>query len=127
MKITRHNAPNAPQTNGRYAQAVEVTGASRWVYISGQVGSDATGNIPDDFGGQCRQVFRNLEAQLRAAGMAMTNVVKLTLILKDLANRDQYRAIRQDVMGDHQVASTAIVADLFDDRWQLEIEAIAAD
>ena len=35
-------------------------------------------------------------------------------------------AIRQELLGDHRVALTVVVAKIFDPLWLLEIEAIAA-
>ena len=42
------NAADAPAPAGQYSQAVEVTGANRTLYISGQVGIAADGSIPED-------------------------------------------------------------------------------
>ena len=42
------NAADAPAPAGQYSQAIEVTGASRTLYISGQVGITADGSIPED-------------------------------------------------------------------------------
>jgi 2-iminobutanoate/2-iminopropanoate deaminase len=61
------NAPEAPPIAPYYSQAIEVSGAARTLYISGQVGVDADGKLAVDFSTQCRQTFLNLQAQLRAA------------------------------------------------------------
>jgi len=42
------NAADAPAPAGQYTQAVEVTGATRTLYLSGQVGVSADGSIPED-------------------------------------------------------------------------------
>ena len=36
------------------------------------------------------------------------------------------RVIRQEVLGSHSPALTVIIAGIFDERWLLEIEAVAA-
>jgi enamine deaminase RidA (YjgF/YER057c/UK114 family) len=74
------NAADAPAPAGQYTQAVEVTGATRTLYVSGQVGVAADGSIPSDAEAQCTLAWRNLQAQLRAAGMEITNLVKITTI-----------------------------------------------
>src|SRR5689334_22492105 len=84
------NAPEAPPIATYYSQAIEVNGAARTLFISGQVGVDAEGNLADDFSIQCRQTLLNLQAQLHAAGMTFANVVKLNTILPDLANTAIY-------------------------------------
>ena len=63
------NAADAPAPARQYTQAVEVTGASRTLYISGQVGIASDGSVPEDAEAQCALAWRTLRAQLRAAGM----------------------------------------------------------
>ena len=75
---------------------------------------------------QCRQVWRNIEAQLAAAGMTLANLVKVTTYLSDRKYNLANRAIRNEVLGEHSPALTVIIADIFDSEWLLEIEAIAA-
>src|SRR3954469_12358490 len=62
------NAADAPAPADQYTQAVEVTGASRTLYLSGQVGIASDGSVPEDAEAQCALAWRNLQAQLRAAG-----------------------------------------------------------
>jgi len=111
---------------GGYAQAFEVTGAQRLLLISGQVPVAVDGTLPAGFEAQCRQAWANVEAQLRAAGMTLDNLVKVTTFL---ANRDDgvaNRQVRQAVLGDRTPALTVIVAGIFDAAWLVEIEAVAA-
>ena len=61
------NAPDAPLPVAAYTQAIEVSGATRTLYISGQVGQRVDGTIPDDIVEQSRLAWQNLEAQLKAA------------------------------------------------------------
>lgn len=76
MEIRPINAADAPAAAAAYSQAVEVTGATRTLYISGQVGIDAAGDTPTDAVEQNRLVWSNLVAQLRAAGMTLDNLVR---------------------------------------------------
>jgi enamine deaminase RidA (YjgF/YER057c/UK114 family) len=48
------NAGDAPAPGGQYNQAVEVTGAGRTLYLSGQVGIAADGSW---LGGICRRNY----------------------------------------------------------------------
>ena len=61
------NAPDAPAPVAGYTRAIEVTGATRTLYISGQVGQRMDGTIPADIVEQSRLAWQNLEAQLKAA------------------------------------------------------------
>ena len=126
MTVTRINAPDAPQTSGRYSQAVAIQDAARWLFVSGQIPVDTSGSIPVGFADQCRLAWRNLEAQLRAADMTISNLVKVNIFLSDRAYAEENRAIRHEVLGDHLPAMTVVIAGIFDQSWLLEIEAIAA-
>ena len=75
------NAPDAPLPVAAYTQAIEVSGATRTLYISGQVGQRMDGTIPDDIVEQSRLAWQNLESQLKVAGMTLDNLVKITTIL----------------------------------------------
>ena len=75
------NAPDAPPPVAAYTHAIEVSGATRTLYISGQIGQRVDGTIPDDIVEQTRLAWQNLEAQLKAAGMTLDNLVKVTTIL----------------------------------------------
>ena len=75
---------NAPAAIGPYSQAVRV-GAT--VYLSGQIGLDpATGNLRDGVEAQARQVIANLTAVAQAAGGSLDDIVKITLLLADMAD-----------------------------------------
>jgi 2-iminobutanoate/2-iminopropanoate deaminase len=127
MKIASVDAESAPQAIGGYSQAVAVSGAKRLLYISGQIPETPTGDVPADFVSQARLVWRNVVAQLGAAGMGVPNLVKVTIFLSSRDFATANREIRSEILGAHRPALTVIVAGIFDQKWLLEIEAIAAD
>jgi 2-iminobutanoate/2-iminopropanoate deaminase len=79
------NTPDAPAAIGPYSQAVEINGT---LYISGQIPIDpSTGMVVEgDIRVQTSQVFRNIEAILKAAGYSFSDVVKCTCLLKDISD-----------------------------------------
>ena len=103
------NAPDAPLPISAYTQAIEVSGATRTLYISGQVGQRVDGTIPDDIVEQSRLAWQNLEAQLKAAGMTLDNLVKITTILPNRGDLVAAREVRSKVLGARKPASTLIV------------------
>lgn len=121
------NAPDAPAPSGGYSQAVEATRPQRVLYISGQIPVTPEGTVPSDFASQGRLVWRNVEAQLRAAGMSLDHVVKVTTFLGDRRHAAVNSAIRQEVLGHRKPALTVVIAGIYDPAWLLEIEAIAVD
>lgn len=119
------NAESAPQPVSAYSQAVEVAAGTRMLFISGQVGTEADGSSPSSMEDQARLAWRNLGAQLAAAGMSFENLVKVTMIIPDPAEIPASRPARQDALGDRRPASTVIVAGLANPAWKIEIEGIA--
>lgn len=116
----------SPPVEGAYPQAVEVSGATRWLYISGQIPVAPDGSLSPDFATQCRQCWANLEAQLKAADMTIDNLVKVTTFLSDRAYALENRAVRLEALQGRQPALTVIITGIFDEAWLVEIEAIAA-
>ena len=75
---------HAPAALGPYSQGVR---AGWTVYLSGQLGLDpATGNLVDGVEAQTHQVFKNLRAVAQAAGGELDDIVKLTIMMADLAD-----------------------------------------
>lgn len=126
MQLRRITAPDAVAPPSPYPQALELSEHSRVLFISGQIPIRPDGVTPDGFGDQCRLVWANIEAQLRAADMTLGNLVKVTIFLSDRRYAAENRSIRQEVLGEHQTALTVIITGIFDESWLLEIEAIAA-
>lgn len=127
MRVTPINSPLTPATAGNYAQALEVEGAKRLLFISGQIPQSADGAVPEDFPAQAKLVWQNVLAQLHAAGMAVENLVKVTTFLSSREYAEANREARQAALGAHAPALTVILAGIFDENWLLEIEAIAAE
>ncbi|WP_457388819.1 RidA family protein [Roseateles sp. P5_E1] len=121
------NAAEAPAPSGGYAQALELRAPSRLLFISGQIPVDRAGAVPKDFAGQCRLVWAHIDAQLRAAGMTLDHLVKVTTYLGDRKHALENSAIRREVLGARSPALTVLIAGIYDSDWLLEIEAIAAD
>jgi len=75
----------APAPIGPYSQAIK---AGNTVYVSGQIPLSAAGQLvgEGDVSAQTHQVLQNLTAVLKAAGLALTDVVKCSIFVKDLGN-----------------------------------------
>jgi 2-iminobutanoate/2-iminopropanoate deaminase len=85
-----------------------------------------TGSVPPDFSGQARLVWQNVIAQLEAAGMSIGDLAKVTTFLSSREFAIANREVRREVLGGHAPAMTVVITGIFDEKWLLEIEAIAA-
>ena len=74
---------NAPAAIGPYSQGVRVGG---FVFVSGQLPIDpATGEFAgEDIASQTRQSLANIQSILASDGLTMANVVKTTVLLKNI-------------------------------------------
>ncbi len=129
--IRRINPPELGAPPG-YSQVVEVR-ASRMIFIAGQTALDRAGQVVgrNDFAAQADQVFRNLGAALRSAGCTASNLVKLTVFLRDMDNLQAYREARNrffaTVSPPAAPAVTLVeVSNLYGPDFLIEIEAVAA-
>ncbi|ANK79961.1 MAG: hypothetical protein TEF_03525 [Rhizobiales bacterium NRL2] len=112
----------------RFAPGMEVPPDCRWCFISGQVGLDCDGNIPDDIDRQIHVAFDNVFAILAEADMSVADVVRLNIYLTDAGDVAAYRRIRDERMEGRLTASTLVVVSaLVDPRMRVEIEAVAAE
>jgi enamine deaminase RidA (YjgF/YER057c/UK114 family) len=96
------------------------------LFMSGQVPVGADGVVPQGFEAQCRMAWRNVAAQLAAAGMTLDNLVMHRTYLADRRDALVNRAVRNEVLGGRETALTVVVAGIFDEAWLVEIEAVAA-
>ena len=117
----------SPPTNG-YSHAVSFAGPM--VMVSGQVPLDAEGRLVgyDNCEEQTRQVFRNLENALAAAGSTMGDVVKLTVFLTTMADLDAFRSVRDEFVDRERPPASSLVqvSGLVHPAFRVEIEAMAA-
>jgi enamine deaminase RidA (YjgF/YER057c/UK114 family) len=124
--------PEELDTPPGFTQIVEVR-ASRLVFIAGQTALDRHGTLvgKNDFAAQAEQVFHNLGVALRAAGCTASNLVKLTVFLRDMDHLFTYREARNrffaTVTPPAAPAVTLVeVSKLYGPDFLIEIEAIAA-
>ena len=110
-----------------FAAAVVVPlGAQSMIFVSGEVGRDASGKIvPGDFTVEVRQCFANLESALARAGAQFADVVRITAYVKNLADYPVYAAVRNEIFANHWPASASVgVSDLLLGA-RIEIDAVA--
>jgi enamine deaminase RidA (YjgF/YER057c/UK114 family) len=108
-----------------FAQGVEVDGT---VVVSGQVAIGPDGQLvgPGDPAAQAEQCFRNLTDVLSGFGLRLDSVMRINCYLTDRAHYPAYAAAKKKFLAGIDAAGTAVIADLLDERFLLEVEAIAS-
>ncbi|MGH8696131.1 MAG: RidA family protein [Burkholderiales bacterium] len=125
MKI--HNPPTIADPIGTYSHGVEMPPNARWLYIAGQVGIRKDGSVPPTVEAQTEVAWQNIVAILAAAGMKVTDLVKITQFLVNLEDFPKYAATRAKFLAGHRPASTGLVIrSLVRPEWLVEVEAVAA-
>ena len=114
----------APTAIGPYSQGIRV---GNLVFTAGQLGIEpGTGQLVE--GGieqQTRQVLTNLKAILEAAGASLTDVVKTTVFLADLADFKAMNAVYAQFFGQQPPARSTVQVSGLPLGARVEIEAIA--
>ncbi|OCH13175.1 reactive intermediate/imine deaminase [Aliivibrio sp. 1S165] len=118
---------NAPAAIGPYIQGVDL---GNMVLTSGQIPvNPATGEVSDDIAEQARQSLENVKAVIEASGLTVSDIVKMTVFVKDLNDFGTVNEVYGNFFDEHKVAnyparSCVEVARLPKDVG-IEIEAIA--
>ncbi len=98
------------------------------IYTSGTVAFDSDGKVigEGDVYAQSRQVFRNIEEILTAAGATMADVVKITAFLTDISEYGEFGKARSEAFPLGVPASAAYATPaLVRPELLVEVEAIA--
>jgi 2-iminobutanoate/2-iminopropanoate deaminase len=115
---------SAPSAIGPYSQAVE---AGEWLFCSGQIALDhRNGRLVE--GGietETRCVLGNLTAILLAAGLDLSDVVKATIFMIDLADFDIVNRIYDEHFEAPYPARSTVQVAALPRGARVEIEAIA--
>lgn len=98
------------------------------LFISGAAPVDSNLQVVggDDVAAQARQVFVNIKKILAAAKADFRDILKVTVYLTDIADRQAINPVRKEFFGDTLPASTLIgVRELAIPGMKIEVEAVA--
>lgn len=125
MLIDRVRTDPDPYEPYLLSQAIR---AGDLLFVSGQAGYDDAGQIVEGgFNVQAAQAFSNLERALRAGGASLSDVVKVTIFVTDMATNfpSVVEHRRQHFTSPYPADSIVEVSSLYTPEAQIEIEAIA--
>ena len=107
---------------GPYTPVVK---AGDFLYISGQIGIDANGNLVEGFADQAKTAIGNLLGLLGENGATAANLVKTTLFVTDMGNYAAVNDIYTSLLGEVRPARSAVAVAALPKGAEFEIEAIA--
>lgn len=117
------NAQHAPAAVGPYCHAVQ---AGDFVFTSGQIGLDPESQeLVEGIEAQTKQVLENLTEVLRAAGLDMSDVIKITVFLDDVNDFAVVNGIYETYFGDSKPARSCVEVAALPKGALIEIEVIA--
>lgn len=115
-------AEKGPKPAGPYSHAVVANG---FVFISGQGPVDPeTGTMPDAFVDQVRQILRNVQTILEAAGTSLDNVVKVNAYVTDLTRFQEFNEVYGEFFQHDPPARTTVGSSLL--GFLVEVDCIAS-
>jgi 2-iminobutanoate/2-iminopropanoate deaminase len=99
--------------------------AGDFVYTSHLAGLDEDGKWPESVEEQTEHCFRNLEKVLGAAGATLSDVVKMTVYLKNIDDFDKMRQVYRRQFTDGYPARMTATSEFIDPEILVMIEAVA--
>ncbi len=100
--------------------------AGSLIFVAGQTPQDSSGNVPAEIESQVAITIGKIDALLAQRGMGLSNVVKATYFLTDIAELAGVRAALDAALPHPRpTASLVQVSALIDPRFRIEIEAVA--
>src|SRR5882762_6347552 len=124
-RITRVSSPEVPEpAPGTWSNCLVVNGIA---YVAGMIARGKDGKMVEgDEYEQAKAIFAKIRNLIEAAGGAMSDVVKVTIFVTDIKQREKVWRARREVFTGNFPASTLVqVAALAEPSVKVEIEAIA--
>lgn len=124
-RITRIISPDVPEPPaGTWSNCLVVNGVA---YVAGMIARGKDGKVLDgDEYEQAKMIFAKIKGLIEAAGGAMADVVKVTIFVTDIKQREKVWRARREVFTGNFPASTLVeVAALAEPAVKVEIEAVA--
>ena len=124
MALDLVSTAGAPKAIGPYSQAVSVNG---FIFTAGQVALDpSTGElVAGGITEQTTRALENLRAVLTAAGSSLSDVVKTTVFLVDMADFTAMNEVYGRAFGTHRPARSTVAVAALPRGARVEIDVIA--
>ena len=115
---------NAPQPLGPYSQGIK---ARNMLFVSGQGSIDPrTGKVlGEDIESQTRLTMRNVKAIVEASGFSVSDLVKVTIYLKNASDFQKMNEIYKTFFSNSPPTRTTVQTGFVNPSMLIEIDAIA--
>ncbi|MFC1988911.1 RidA family protein [Chloroflexota bacterium] len=115
---------NAPPAVGPYSQAIRAGG---FLFLSGQLPLDPESGIiaGDDIEAQTKQAIENIKSILSAVGLSLSDIVKITVFLKDISHFSLMNNIYKEYFYEDAPARSCFEVSNLPMNALIEIESIA--
>lgn len=122
MKKEPIQTDRAPIPTGPFNQAIRY---GNLVFTSGQAGRNRETGKMGDISDQARRCIANIAAVLEAAGTSLEHVLKVTVFMRNPADRDAFNAVYTELMPKPLPARTAAFCELGNADMLVELEVVA--
>ncbi|USG65965.1 RidA family protein [Brevibacillus ruminantium] len=127
MNIIRKNPDTVAPPIGSYSHLSILPRDAELLVLSGQVGADLNGEIPDSVEDQFRNALQNITRILSSEGVTADGIFKINIWFTESLDRDQFVSIWNEFHGGNPPATTlAYVSALAQPSLKVEVEAWAA-
>jgi 2-iminobutanoate/2-iminopropanoate deaminase len=121
----RITADGAPKADAIFSQAIVSNG---FIFVAGQIHNTVDGAVIDGtVEEKLRQIIKNIEAILKAAGAGLDNIVKATVYVTDIATLPEINKIYPTFFKDPLPAREAVCVKELPLGATLEISVIASE
>ena len=124
MALALISTTGAPRAIGPYSQGIVADG---FLFTAGQVALDPSKGelVPGGISEQTERALENLRAVLMEAGSELSQVVKTTVFLIDMADFPAMNEVYGRIFGQHRPARSAVAVAALPRGARVEIEVIA--
>lgn len=127
MKVIRKNPETVAPPIGTYTHLTVVPRGADLLVLSGQVGADPEGNIPDDIESQFQNALDNALRILNSEGVTADEIIKMNIWFTESIDWNRFREIvRRFHRGTYPSMTVGFVSSLARPSLKVEVEVWAA-
>jgi 2-iminobutanoate/2-iminopropanoate deaminase len=116
------NSPAAEQRGAPFSEAVR---AGDFMFLAGQIGDDKGKLVPGGIAPEARQALTHIKNVLTSNGASLTDVVKCTVFLADIAEWGAFNTVYREFFKKPYPARSALAASGLALNARVEVECIA--